>query len=549
MSDDNLGFLPPVYFRPKNPLPSPPPSARKPERSNSYFRSPRPKLNYYSNYRKRNKQNKSYEKYSISHNNNNYEDSIEDSDDESRRYDANLTNQISSSTSAMSKWNHQEDDEDEEKNKSIGRFQRSLSSFMFRSKSVDTSTATFIPYKQQGCEVEETIANEGEAQHRPGRLGGFQRSLARSQFGAKSIGPANEEPISSSKSNRISKKSNESISMKCGGFQRTLKDYQFGTNSNTRKINSNKVDQVDKRKRMASVGRIKIISSRVQKNQSPSASDSDAYDSSRNPSRKRIRPESEMDNNIPGPIGHLPPMTGSRENAFSIVMENCCNQSSMHPEPLKFSRISEDEWIAVLDTVFLPEEMANESIKYTISAIHQMVDYKKRIPVTIGRVAKFDSTKRIITVEDCTGEIQAVIHEKVLLVYGHQLKIGAIIVLTNLAFLRVEGNNYLNITLANIHWVSGSDQNDTPQLVNDKTPTFKSSLRPDNEKNSQVFVFEKSVQENSSNQEKPNASDSVKSNETEKAISPDNEDLSGLWSNLEDPEDLSWMLDDLEGLT
>ncbi|CAG8432765.1 498_t:CDS:2 [Diversispora eburnea] len=469
MNEDDLGFLPPMHFRPKNPL-SLPPSRRS--------------LSKKSKYSNKSRSSKSYNK----------------------------------SKSNPSSSNQVDGDNNERKN-SLGQFQRLMNGFMFGRKSVNSTSSSLMPQMQSY--VEETILGEEKSQF--SRLGSFQRSLNSSQLGIKSIEPTSDD-VSNNVLVQTERRPIEDCQFVCEKTksvkrQRTLEKDQINVDypNETNEVVSRKQQSFSTTRHTTTMRSLRPSIMR--------------YVMERNTLR-RIRPEinkREIINKVPGPIEFLPSMdpiqirTCEQDRAtLNNVMEIYQNQKSLDnksPELFKSSNISEEEWISILDTIFLY--------------------YRERISVTIGKIVKFDLDKRIITIADCTGEIQVIFHEKVHQVYSQQLQIGTIIVLQNLAFLRVGGNNYLNVTLDNVHWMSGKivDRN---YEIDSNTKVL--SYQDDNE------IIERVQLNDNINVNIHNVTTITSEITSSKAASIEEKNFSCVFSNMGDHGDLSWMLDDLDEL-
>ncbi|RHZ49986.1 hypothetical protein Glove_508g46 [Diversispora epigaea] len=569
MNEEDLGFLPSVHFRPKNPL-SLPPSRRSISSSikkSKYSNNSRSSKSYYK--RKKNK---------------NDEDNNEEISVRLKKQQLFLASK--SNPSSSNQKTSEVDGDNNERKDSLGQFQRLMNGFMFGRKSVNSSSS-LTPHTQSY--VEETILGEEKSQF--SRLGSFQRSLNSSQLGIKSI-----EPTSDDVSNNVLMQTErrpiedcQFVSKKTKSVkrQKTLEKYQIDADYPNE---VNEVNEVVSRKKQQSFSTTrhtttmrslrpsitsssnsnipssmlmfdrsstnslldnifennKINNPGVNNNNNNNNNDNSlqGYVMERN-NFKRIQPEinkSEIINKVPGPIEFLPSMDRATLNNVMEIYQNQKPLDNKSPELFKSSNISEEEWISILDTIFLSEEYSKESIKNTMKAIYQKLDYRERISVTIGKIVKFDLDRRIITIADCTGEIQAIFHEKVQQVYSQQLQIGTIIVLQNLAFLRVGGNNYLNVTLDNVHWMSGQivDRN---YEIDSNTEVL--SCQYDNEIIERIQLNDDI---NVNNVNIHNMTTITSEITSSKAASIEEKNFSCVFSNMGDHEDLSWMLDDLEEL-
>ncbi|CAG8770509.1 20992_t:CDS:2, partial [Racocetra persica] len=222
-------------------------------------------------------------------------------------------------------------------------------------------------------------------------------------------------------------------------------------------------------------------------------------------------------------------------------------------EPLKDIEIAKEEWISTMRTLDLSEN-CNRS---TMKVLQQWQDIKIKIPITVGKIIKLDSNKKISTIADYTGKMQAIIHEKVLRVHSQQLQLGSILVLKNVAILRSIENIYLNVTLTNICLIS------TPEQLNNLESTLPCPVSHATSVDL-TYRHNEGVGSNSGNQTNAGSSDkndltvnkegsecgeSTRINESQvevTSMSNDPENDSLMVSNIEDPEDISWMLDDLE---
>ncbi|CAG8540481.1 5743_t:CDS:2 [Cetraspora pellucida] len=479
------GFLPTVHFRPKKSFPE----LSEHTSSCSANRRTRP---YPSSWQQKNK-NQLYGKYTKWNQTNSHEEPNDDTQEYERP-----AKRLSLSNPTAYKWNqYQQNAEDNGIGNSNlsddnpkGQFQRSMSSFMFGSKSVESSSSAmkkFIPYDLQ----------EDSTLSQPGDRGGFQRSLDGSLFGMRSI-----------------ERSNQTSSMECN----TLRKVQAETRRN---------DLVVK-----IAGPIEFLPSDY---------------------RNNIRT-----------LATRHSLAKFNDVTLNNVMKSYRNRNSSgsNPfEPLKDIEITKEEWVSTMRTLDLLDCSRN-----TMKALQQWQDIKIKIPITVGKIIKLDSNKKVATIADYTGKIQAIIHEKVLRVHSQQFQLGAIIVLKNVgvatkgvAILRSIGNTYLNITLSNVCLISMPEQSNnlestlsSPEshaISVDLTYRYNEGVDSKSVNQTNVCYTGSSDNDLTTNNESSECVISTNINEPQvkvTSMSNDPEINSFMGSNMEDPEDISWMLDDLE---
>ncbi|CAG8701798.1 15928_t:CDS:2 [Funneliformis mosseae] len=189
---------------------------------------------------------------------------------------------------------------------------------------------------------------------------------------------------------------------------------------------------------------------------------------------KRARNESanqtESRNRVAGPISRLPPLPPSQvkalvSNSVDIsnepqILDNIMAQYRSKREKLlkDESKITEEQWsnkIALLD---LPKAF----ITSTLQALQEK-KCSRKVGVIIGQISKVHSTKQVLTLRDYTGEIKALVQDKVIRAYDSMLSRETILVLTNITFQYTEGlPPFITITLNNIYTLYVDEHNKIP---------------------------------------------------------------------------------------
>ncbi|RIB20966.1 hypothetical protein C2G38_2034778 [Gigaspora rosea] len=410
------GFLPTIHFRSKNSLPELPEhtfslSANQRSRLYSIDWQQKSKNQLYGKYPKWNKKN------------------IQDKDD-IQEYER-PAKRLSLSNSTASKFSqyrqNAEDNYIENSNLSgnnqKGPFQRSMSSFMFGSKSVESSSSAiknFIPHNLALDEDNDILPQSGDC-------GSFQRSLTDSLFGMRSVEHSNPTLI------------------ECNN---TLKNVQTKTQRRS--------DLVVK---------------------------------------------------IAGPIEFLPTDYVNNLNYYKSTIDFFLLQIN--------NKIGSSLLLIHVRSImtFGLLLQAEDYSQSTMKILQQWQDIKTKVSITVGKIIKLGLNKKVVTIADYTGKIQAIIHDKVLRVHGQQFQFGTILVLKNLPSAV---SHVTSVDLSNEGVNTGnSDQNDL--TINNKNSESGTSTKINESQMKIRSMFDEDPETNSF-----------------------------MISNMDDSEDISWMLDDLE---
>ncbi|CAG8611862.1 27578_t:CDS:2 [Dentiscutata erythropus] len=234
---------------------------------------------------------------------------------------------------------------------------------------------------------------------------------------------------------------------------------------------------------------------------------------------------------------------------------NSISSGSKPSEPPKNIEITKEEWVAMMRTLDLSEDYNQNTMKI----LQQWQDIKIKVPITVGKIIKLDSNKKVATIADYTGKIQAIIHENVLRVHGQKFQIDTILVLKNVSILRSIGNTYLNVTLTNLHLTSAPQQSNhlestLPSVVSLTNRPIEEGIDSNSgnsgNQTSDSHLGNSDKNDMTINKESSEGSTSTQINESRMKIRPmsdeDQENNNFMLSNGEDSEDISWMLDGLE---
>ncbi|CAG8635403.1 46467_t:CDS:2 [Gigaspora margarita] len=441
------GFLPTIHFRSKNSLPE------LPEHTFSLSTDQRSRL-YSIDWQQKSK-NQLYGKYSKWNKKN-----IQDEDD-IQEYER-PAKRLSLSNSTASKFSqyrqNAEDNYIENSNLSgnnqKGPFQRSMSSFMFGNKSVESSSSTkkkFIPHNL-ALDIDDDILPQS------GNCGSFQRSLTDSLFGMRSVEHSN------------------STSIECNN---TLKNVQTKTQRRS--------DLVVK-----IAGPIEFL-----------------------PTDYVITIKKHNDIRALATRSELAKFDDITLNNVMKRYRNNISSGSKPSESPKNIEITKEEWVAMMRTLDLSDDYSQSTMKI----LQQWQDIKTKVSITVGKIIKLGLNKKLI--DYYQGKIQAIIHEKVLRVYGQQFQFGTILVLKNV-FAKI-----LSKQSSAVSHVTSVD------LPNEGVNTGNS------DKNDLTI-----------NKKSSESDTSTKINESQMKIRPmsdeDPETNNFMIFNMDDSEDISWMLDDLE---
>ncbi|KAF0552606.1 hypothetical protein F8M41_021463 [Gigaspora margarita] len=230
---------------------------------------------------------------------------------------------------------------------------------------------------------------------------------------------------------------------------------------------------------------------------------------------------------------------------------NNISSGSKPSESPKNIEITKEEWVAMMRTLDLSDDYSQSTMKI----LQQWQDIKTKVSITVGKIIKLGLNKKVITIADYTGKIQAIIHEKVLRVYGQQFQFGTILVLKNVrvlnkdfvSILRSNENTYLNVTLTNLHLISAPQQSNHLESTQSSAVSHVTSVDLPNEG---VNTGNSDKNDLTINKKSSESDTSTKINESQMKIRPmsdeDPETNNFMIFNMDDSEDISWMLDDLE---
>ncbi|POG61204.1 hypothetical protein GLOIN_2v722689 [Rhizophagus irregularis DAOM 181602=DAOM 197198] len=94
-----------------------------------------------------------------------------------------------------------------------------------------------------------------------------------------------------------------------------------------------------------------------------------------------------------------------------------------------------------------------EFIKNTMKILQEK-SHSEKVGITIGQISNIHSTKKVLTLKDYTGEIKALIQEKVIEAYRSMLCKNTILVLRNVTIQNSEGLPlFIAITFKNIYMI------------------------------------------------------------------------------------------------
>ncbi|RGB24191.1 hypothetical protein C1646_676552 [Rhizophagus diaphanus] len=177
---------------------------------------------------------------------------------------------------------------------------------------------------------------------------------------------------------------------------------------------------------------------------------------------KRIRDEPfnqmELKRSVAGPISCLPDLPPSRMEAIVSKTAEIPHESQILDHVMiqyrgKLSKgsndvknettITEEQWFNMITLLDLPEMFMKEFIKNTMKILQEK-SHSEKVGITIGQIKNIHSTKKVLTLRDYTGEIKALIQEKVIEAYRSMLCKNTILVLRNMnltKFLDIEQRN------------------------------------------------------------------------------------------------------------
>ncbi|PKK80359.1 hypothetical protein RhiirC2_841825 [Rhizophagus irregularis] len=202
---------------------------------------------------------------------------------------------------------------------------------------------------------------------------------------------------------------------------------------------------------------------------------------------KRIRDEPfnqmELKRSVAGPISCLPDLPPSRLEAIvsknaeipheSQILDHVMTQyrgklSKGSNDVKNETTITEEQWFNMITLLDLrkyyancivaklnitPEMFMKEFIKNTMKILQEK-SHSEKVGITIGQISNIHSTKKVLTLKDYTGEIKALIQEKVIEAYRSMLCKNTILVLRNVTIQNSEGLPlFIAITFKNIYMI------------------------------------------------------------------------------------------------